>query len=214
MGCGEFKENRITEEKKKVDNSKCFFINLCYPILGDSKTFSCDTNTTKFAIIDYNPTFLELFPNGYSESDFIGKIYSFEIEYIKTVDIRSGFSDKAFKNKELISSIIKYYIIFSKEGTHDNYREELECLKKSVKQEGEILDLRQSESDIFYSRCITYGEKSQLYINKISFFSKKISEQEFVPGFKVGGLKRKKNKTKTKRRKNKQRKSMKKKHHN
>jgi hypothetical protein len=212
MSCGEFKEIKISTEEKKVDEeNKCFFINLCYySNVEDVNPFTCHKNTTKFAFIPYNPTFLKLFPKDYSKPDIIGKIYSFEIEFIKLIHLQDNWYHRLTSKTTNNSSTLICYFIFS-DGVSNNYREEFECFKNSINPKGEILDIKEIDSQLFDSRCVRKSD-DQIIIKKIDYISRIKSPEIVVPGFspiKAGSKKRKNNKTK----KNKKRKSVKKKNY-
>jgi hypothetical protein len=212
MSCPEFIEKTISTEEKQVDEeNKQFFINVCYYSNSeDVNPFTCLTNSKKFAFISYNPTLLKLFPKGYNESDLIGKIYSFEIEFIKLVNLQDNWYNKLTSKTINKSSKLTCYFMFS-DGDSDTHREEFECFKNSIHPKFEILDINGIKCQIFKERCIRQSD-DQIILKKINFISRKNTEQTFAPGFINAGSKTRKNK-KGKTRKNKKRKSMKKKNH-
>lgn len=211
MTCGEFKKIKISTEEKKVDEeNKCFFINLCYYSNSeDSNPFTCVKNSKKFAFIHYDSIFLKLFPKDYS-TDIIGKIYSFEIEFVKLVNLRDNWYNRLTSKTTNKSSNLTCYFIFT-DGDSDNYREEFECFKNSISPKGEIIDIREINPQLFQERCIRMSD-DQIILKEMNSFSRKISEKPIVPGFVAGSTKRK-NKRKTRTIKNNKRKSMKKKNY-
>lgn len=210
MTSGEFKKIKISTEEKKVDKeNKCFFINLCYYSNSeDSNSFTCVTNSKKFAFIHYNSIFLKLFPKDYSKSDIIGKIYSFEIEFVKLVNLQDNWYNRLTSKTTNKSSNLTCYFIFT-DGDSEHYRQEFEFFKNSISPKSEIVDITEINSQLFEERCIRMMD-DQIILKETNLFSKKIIEQSVVPGFIAGSKKRKNG---TKQRKNNKRKSMKKKNH-
>jgi hypothetical protein len=215
MNCGEFNEIVISTEEKQVDEgNKQFFINVCYYSNSeDVNPFTCVTNSKKFAFIPYNDNLLKLFPKGYTELDLIGKIYSFEIEFIKLVNLQDNWYNKLTSKTTNKSSKLICYFMFS-DGDSDTDREKFECFKNLIYPKLEILDINEINNQLFKERYIRQSD-DEIIIKKISFF-RKISKENVIPGFVNAGSKKRKNKTKkrknkTKSRKNKKTKSMKKK---